>query len=112
MHVIPPIAQDVDPDPLKMIGVIDPPPLQAVRHPEPFQHAGNRSAGPDPREIVRTSVEAMDNWAAAVPRLAEIAVTIAAGQYMMIEHHHLQAGISEQGRCRQSADASADNRDV
>ena len=70
-HVIAPVARHVEGETGEAVGVIEAPPVESSRHAEPLQDRGDGTAGPEPREVMRAGIEAVEAGRALVVRLAQ-----------------------------------------
>ena len=92
--------------------MIEAKPLELLRHVETFEDRGDGAAGPYPGKIVRTGIEAVETRLTQVTRLAHERMAESARHDMVLGDDHLETGIGQERRRRQSADAGADHSHV
>ncbi len=110
--VVAPVARHVDGEARQAIGVIEASPFEPFADAEPLQHRRDGAAGPYAGKIVRAGIEAVETRFAEVARLAYEGVAESTRHDMVLGNDHLETGIGQERRRRQSADAGADNRHV
>ena len=110
--IVAPVARHVEGEARQAVGVIETPPFDPFGDAEPLQHRRDRAAGPYAGKIVRAGIEAVETRFAEVARLAYEGVAESTRHDMVLGNDHLETGIGQERRRRQSADAGADNRHV
>ena len=110
--IVAPVARHVEGEARQAIGVIEASPFEPFGDAEPLQHRRDGAPGPYTGKIVRAGIEAVETRFAEVARPAYEGVAESTRHDMVLGNEHLETGIGQERRRRQSADAGADNRHV